>query len=72
MVLKSTNFNLILIYWWIVFCIIGIGIPTVLCGRYLPTRRSDPSMDGLDRLREVLREVSYLLNLNKMEIDCYR
>lgn len=59
MVVKTTVkvFNLVFIYWWIAYCIIGLGIPTVVDSKYLPTRRSDPSIDGLDRLREILSDV---------------
>lgn len=58
--LRLNVFNALMIWWWIVNCIIGLGIPRVVESRYLPTRRSSPSDDRFDRLRELLHDVSFI------------
>lgn len=40
------------------YCVIGFGIPSVVDSRYLPTRRSESSNYGLDRLSDLIKNVN--------------
>lgn len=57
-IFKAQLLNAFMVSWWIACCIIGIGLPSLVDARYLPTRRSKPTNEGFDRLRELLRDVS--------------
>lgn len=45
----------------IVYCVIAFGILNVVDSRYLPTRRSEPNTNGLDRLSDLIKNVHAIL-----------
>lgn len=50
--------NIVLFWWWCLYCVVMLGIPSGVESRYLPTRRSSLSSDGeFERLQELLRNV---------------
>lgn len=57
---KTNNKSCVLlkILWIMGYCVIGFGIPSVVDSRYLPTRRSEASNYGLDRLSDLIKNVN--------------
>lgn len=52
-------FKYLKIVWVVGFFVIGFGNLDVADARYLPTRRSEPNSNELERLSDLIRNVSF-------------